>query len=91
MRDGLIDPALFLTSETTYRHLVDMNKDGKLGRDEFAVALHLMRAKQKGERLPKTLPDSLVPPASRERAVHNSTAREEPVGIHATFPCFTTR
>lgn len=52
-----------------YRDLADMNGDGRLTRDEFAVAMHLIRAKLKGRELPRALPPSLVPPSLRRAQV----------------------
>ena len=42
-----------------------MNKDGRLTRDGFAVAFHLIHSKLSGKALPATLPLSLVPPSLR--------------------------
>jgi len=47
------------------RDLSDMNKDGRLTRDGFAVAFHLIQSKLAGKALPATLPQSLVPPSLR--------------------------
>jgi len=55
-----------LTSES--RDLSDMNKDGRLTRDGFAVAFHLIQSKLAGKTLPTTLPPSLVPPSLRGNA-----------------------
>ncbi|WRT63837.1 uncharacterized protein IL334_000762 [Kwoniella shivajii] len=46
--------------------LADIRKEGKLTRDEFAVALHLINAKLAGQEPPTSLPNSLVPPSLRE-------------------------
>ena len=49
--------------------LADIDADGQLTRDEFAVAMHLVRQVRSGrEPLPQTLPPALVPPAMRQRA-----------------------
>ena len=50
------------------RDLSDMNKDGRLTRDGFAVAFHLIQSKLVGKALPATLPPSLVPPSQRGNA-----------------------
>ncbi|GJE86804.1 EF-hand protein [Phanerochaete sordida] len=42
--------------------LADMNHDGKLTREEFAVAMFLIRSKLAGKEVPDRLPPSLVPP-----------------------------
>jgi len=47
------------------RDLSDMNKDGRLTKDGFAVAFHLIQSKLAGKALPTTLPLSLVPPSLR--------------------------
>ncbi|WVQ80854.1 hypothetical protein IAT38_002961 [Cryptococcus sp. DSM 104549] len=46
--------------------LADIRKEGKLTRDEFAVAMHLIQAKLAGQDPPASLPLSLVPPSLRE-------------------------
>ncbi|KAK7693155.1 hypothetical protein QCA50_002721 [Cerrena zonata] len=48
-------------------HLVDINGDGRLGPDEFAVALYLIRELEAGKSVPLTLPPSLVPPSLRKQ------------------------
>lgn len=45
--------------------LADINHDGKLTRDEFAVAMHLILKRTHGAEIPSTLPPSLVPPSLR--------------------------
>ena len=47
------------------RELSDMSKDGRLTRDGFAIAFHLIQSKLAGKALPATLPPSLVPPSLR--------------------------
>ena len=47
------------------RDLSDMNRDGRLTRDGFAVAFHLIQSKLTGKALPATLPQSLIPPSLR--------------------------
>lgn len=42
--------------------LADMNHDGKLTREEFAIAMYLIRSKLSGKDVPRELPPSLVPP-----------------------------
>lgn len=46
----------------THRDLADWNHDGRLTREEFTVAMHLVREKLNGQDLPDTLPASLIPP-----------------------------
>ncbi|EMD38668.1 hypothetical protein CERSUDRAFT_113843 [Gelatoporia subvermispora B] len=45
--------------------LADMNNDGRLTRDGFAVAMHLIQSKLNGKDLPSTVPASLIPPSMR--------------------------
>ncbi|KAI0075486.1 hypothetical protein K474DRAFT_1709004 [Panus rudis PR-1116 ss-1] len=45
--------------------LADVNNDGRLTRDGFAIALHLIQSKRTGKELPTSLPPSLVPPSMR--------------------------
>lgn len=50
--------------------LADINSEGQLNRDEFAVAMYLIR-QQRGKQvsnLPATLPPNLVPPAMRNQS-----------------------
>ena len=47
------------------RDLSDMNRDGRLTKDGFAVAFYLIQSKLAGKALPATLPLSLVPPSLR--------------------------
>lgn len=42
--------------------LSDVDKDGMLDVDEFALALYLAEIAEKGNELPAKLPDHLVPP-----------------------------
>jgi len=45
--------------------LSDVDKDGMLDADEFALAMHLMNVKLDGNDLPMDLPAHLVPPSKR--------------------------
>ena len=53
--------------------LADINSEGQLNRDEFAIAMYLIRqqrAKQSGrELLPQSLPAGLVPPSMRRQPI----------------------
>lgn len=49
------------------RDLADMNNDGRLTRDGFAVAMHLIQGKLAGKDIPTTLPPSLIPPSFRSK------------------------
>ena len=55
-----------VTTRCDCRDLVDINGDGKLTRDGFAVALHLINGKLGGKEIPQSLPLSLVPPSMRK-------------------------
>ncbi|KAI8590901.1 hypothetical protein BDZ88DRAFT_81891 [Geranomyces variabilis] len=45
--------------------LADIEKRGNLRKEEFAVAMHLIRLRMAGGTLPQTLPADLVPPSMR--------------------------
>lgn len=45
--------------------LADVDQDGLLDEDEFALAMHLINIKIDGNDLPSELPDHLVPPSKR--------------------------
>lgn len=45
--------------------LADVDKDGALDADEFALAMHLINIKIDGNELPAVLPAHLVPPSKR--------------------------
>uniref|UniRef100_H9G5V7 Epidermal growth factor receptor pathway substrate 15 like 1 n=1 Tax=Anolis carolinensis TaxID=28377 RepID=H9G5V7_ANOCA len=47
--------------------LSDIDKDGHLDRDEFAVAMHLVYRALEKEPVPSSLPASLVPPSKRKK------------------------
>ncbi|KAI1883029.1 hypothetical protein AGOR_G00241030 [Albula goreensis] len=47
--------------------LSDIDKDGHLDRDEFAVAMHLVYRALEKESVPSTLPASLIPPSKRKK------------------------
>lgn len=50
------------------RDLADLNNNGLLTRDGFAVAMHLIQLKLAGKDIPTTLPTSLIPPSMRNNA-----------------------
>lgn len=45
--------------------LADIDRDGFLDKDEFALAMHLINVKLDGNDLPAELPDHLTPPSKR--------------------------
>ena len=47
--------------------LADVDQDGLLDSDEFAVMMHLISIKLDGYDLPQELPAHLIPPAKRRR------------------------
>lgn len=47
--------------------LADVDKDGMLDSDEFALAMHLINIKLDGHDIPPELPAHLVPPSKRGR------------------------
>ncbi|CAG7924842.1 unnamed protein product [Penicillium olsonii] len=49
--------------------LADIDADGQLSRDEFAVAMYLVRLQRSGkEALPQVVPPALIPPSMRRQA-----------------------
>ena len=46
--------------------MADVDKDGLLDADEFALAMHLIKIKVAGHDLPDALPHHLVPPSKRD-------------------------
>uniref|UniRef100_F7FVU1 Epidermal growth factor receptor substrate 15-like 1 n=1 Tax=Monodelphis domestica TaxID=13616 RepID=F7FVU1_MONDO len=49
--------------------LSDIDKDGRLDKDEFAVAMHLVYRALEKEPVPSVLPPSLIPPSKRKKPV----------------------
>uniref|UniRef100_A0A3Q1J0L9 Epidermal growth factor receptor pathway substrate 15-like 1a n=1 Tax=Anabas testudineus TaxID=64144 RepID=A0A3Q1J0L9_ANATE len=49
--------------------LSDIDKDGHLDKDEFAVAMHLVYRALEKEPVPALLPSSLVPPSKRKKSL----------------------
>ncbi|GCB86355.1 hypothetical protein scyTo_0027006, partial [Scyliorhinus torazame] len=47
--------------------LADVDKDGMLDDEEFALANHLIKVKLEGHELPNELPDHLIPPSKRRQ------------------------
>lgn len=45
--------------------LADVDKDGMLDEEEFALAMHLINIKIEGNDLPSDLPAHLIPPSQR--------------------------
>jgi epidermal growth factor receptor substrate 15 len=60
--------------------LADIDADGQLTKDEFAVAMYLVRSQRTGkEPLPQTLPPALIPPSMRRP----TTAQAVPAPVAA--------
>lgn len=55
--------------DLTCRDLADIRQTGALNKDEFAVALKLIRDKVAGKEVPQTLPASLIPPSLRQSSL----------------------
>ncbi|KAJ1736740.1 hypothetical protein LPJ72_001130 [Coemansia sp. Benny D160-2] len=53
--------------------LADINRCGKLSKEEFAVAMHLINSKLAGKDIPDKLPPTLVPPAMRKATISSSS------------------
>uniref|UniRef100_A0A8D3CW32 Epidermal growth factor receptor substrate 15-like 1 n=1 Tax=Scophthalmus maximus TaxID=52904 RepID=A0A8D3CW32_SCOMX len=49
--------------------LSDIDKDGHLDKDEFAVAMHLVYRALEKEPVPALLPSSLIPPSKRKKSL----------------------
>ncbi|KAI9251014.1 hypothetical protein BDA99DRAFT_522405 [Phascolomyces articulosus] len=54
--------------------LADSGQQGRLTRDQFAVAMHLIHKRLKGDMLPNALPQSLVPPSPHPQAAMAAAA-----------------
>ena len=70
-------PLTYLT--TVHRDLADLNNDGRLTRDGFAVAFHLIQGRLNGNEIPATLPPSLMPPSMRVVAAPTSPSFQQPL------------
>ena len=70
--------SLPLESHIMHRDLADLNNDGRITRDGFAVAFHLIQGKLTGKEIPTTLPASLIPPSMRVAAVPTTSPFQQP-------------
>jgi epidermal growth factor receptor substrate 15 len=66
-----------LLNEILDRDLSDLNNDGRLTRDGFAVAMHLINGKIAGREVPARLPETLIPPSMRSQAQAQSLPPEQ--------------
>ena len=57
-----------------YRDLADLDNNGRLARDGFAIAVHLIQKRLTGQDLPAVLPPTLVPPSVRNNLTPNPTS-----------------
>lgn len=65
--------------------LSDLNNDGRLTRDCFAVAMHLIQKKLAGVEIPPQLPQSLIPPSMRSRLAQQPQAPPAPEPVRDLF------
>jgi epidermal growth factor receptor substrate 15 len=72
-----------------FRDLADIRKEGKLGKDEFAVAMFLINNKLAGKELPGTLPQSMIPPSLRSQ-VPNANQSEPDFTLRYFRDCTET-
>ncbi|KAJ1896445.1 hypothetical protein LPJ66_003981 [Kickxella alabastrina] len=68
--------------------LADVNHNGKLSREEFAVAMHLINLRLAGGEIPDTLPPALVPPSMRKASItsnsmHNLSPQMRPASARS--------
>ncbi|GME40474.1 EPS15-like protein [Neofusicoccum parvum] len=71
--------------------LADVNSEGQLNREEFAVAMYLIRQQRPKpgvQYLPPSLPPALVPPSMRSNARPQAQPQQPPAtfGTSASFP-----
>jgi epidermal growth factor receptor substrate 15 len=64
----------YIVLSDSRRDLADINNDGRLTRDGFAVAMHLIQGKLAGREVPVSLLQSLVPPSMRVNGTTSSSA-----------------
>lgn len=62
--------------------LADMDSDGRLGCEEFVLAMYLCDKALAGEKIPVTLPPDLVPPSFRKVGSRHSS---QPGSRHASI------
>lgn len=52
-----------------------MDLDGRLGSEEFVLAMHLCDIAKAGEKIPTTLPPELIPPSFRRQRQSSLTSQ----------------
>jgi EH domain-containing protein 1 len=67
VRDALLPTGLPRESLRGVWELSDIDQDGALDADEFAVAMFLCRAALAGDPLPPALPINVIPPSKRNQ------------------------
>lgn len=66
--------------------LADIDSDGRLGCDEFVLAMYLCEIASRGEPIPAKLPPELVPPSFRKSASrHGSVSASGPNSRHGSI------
>lgn len=66
--------------------LADIDSDGRLGCDEFVLAMYLCEIASQGEPIPSKLPPELVPPSFRKSASrHGSVTASGPNSRHGSI------
>ncbi len=68
-----------------FRDLADLDNNGQLTRDGFAVAMHLIQKRIAGQELPVVLPLSLIPPSMRNGNIHTVTQQRSPEPVTDLF------
>ena len=56
------------------RNLSDLDKDGQLNIEEFALAMHFVEVAKHGQSLPLAVPPELLPPSFQSRQPNNAFA-----------------
>ncbi|KNC96723.1 uncharacterized protein SPPG_07932 [Spizellomyces punctatus DAOM BR117] len=64
--------------------LADISRTGRLSKDEFAVAMHLIKLRMAGTPLPSVLPPELVPPSLRMQALKALGTGDNTSGLAAS-------
>lgn len=72
-------------SNRLHRDLVDINSNGQLTRDAFAVAMHLIQKRIGGQELPEILPPSLIPPSMRNGNMYTTSQQRSPEPVTDLF------
>lgn len=65
VKQTMIDTGVNIENLRRIWTLADIDKDGFLDREEFAVAMYLCQASKMGKKIPEKLPSALVPPSKK--------------------------